>query len=54
MKRAWSTAKGVAQGLERLQQSGDGWVACYPAHEDKTQSLSITNHKSGGVRRGSG
>ena len=49
MKRTLPTAESIAVGLERSQRSGSGWMACCPAHEDKTPSLSITDREDGGV-----
>lgn len=39
----------VASRLTKAKRSGAGWVACCPAHEDSTPSLSITNGESGRV-----
>jgi hypothetical protein len=42
-------AADVASRLSKAKRSGAGWVACCPAHEDSTPSLSITNGESGRV-----
>jgi hypothetical protein len=35
--------------LQNVKQSGKGWVACCPAHEDRQPSLSITENGDGSV-----
>ena len=44
-----TTAETVANGLEKARQSGDGWTACCPAHDDKNPSLSVTDGVDGRV-----
>ncbi len=35
--------------LEGVQESGSGWVACCPAHEDSNPSMSVTRGANGGI-----
>lgn len=37
------TAETIAHALDKPHRSGDGWVACCPAHDDKSPSLSIND-----------
>lgn len=39
----------IAQALEKPRKSGDGWVACCPAHEDANPSLSLRDGDGGKV-----
>lgn len=41
------TAEEVAKSLNKPRPSGDGWVACCPAHEDRSPSLSISDGEKG-------
>ena len=34
-------AEAIARSLERARPNGQGWMACCPAHDDRTPSLSI-------------
>ncbi|MDF2529558.1 MAG: hypothetical protein K0Q57_438 [Gammaproteobacteria bacterium] len=38
------SAEDIARGLSKCRQSGKGWIACCPAHEDHNPSLSITEN----------
>ena len=42
MNSDYPSADEVARGLEKYRKSGDGWMACCPAHADKNPSLSIS------------
>lgn len=42
-------AEAIASRLTRSKRSGAGWVACCPAHEDSTPSLSINDGEKGPV-----
>lgn len=42
-------AQTIAQALTGGKKKGAGWVACCPAHDDKSPSLSITDGDSGPV-----
>jgi putative DNA primase/helicase len=42
-------AAGIAHALRCGRKSGDGWVACCPAHEDRTPSLSLRDAVEGHV-----
>lgn len=42
-------AQAIAEALEDGEPSGNGWVACCPAHDDNKASLSITDGDSGKV-----
>lgn len=35
--------------LEKPRRSGTGWLACCPAHADRTPSLTVTAGRNGGV-----
>lgn len=35
--------------LDRVKRSGKGWIACCPAHADKTASLAVTEADDGKV-----
>ena len=35
--------------LKRTRKNGPGWVACCPAHEDRTPSLSISVSSDGKI-----
>ena len=35
--------------LEKVRKSGNGWLACCPAHEDRSPSLAVTIGHSGGI-----
>ncbi len=35
--------------LEKVKKTGKGWMACCPAHQDRSPSLSIAVGKSGGI-----
>ena len=37
------------QKLEKARRSGNGWVTCCPAHDDKNASLSLTDGADGKV-----
>jgi energy-coupling factor transporter ATP-binding protein EcfA2 len=37
----------ILERLERVQKSGDGWIACCPAHDDRSPSLSISEGTNG-------
>lgn len=39
----------IAQRLNKHKRSGAGWIACCPAHEDRTPSLSINDGDKGPV-----
>lgn len=41
------TAESLAAQLERPRRSGEGWMACCPAHDDSTPSLKIDDGDSG-------
>jgi 5S rRNA maturation endonuclease (ribonuclease M5) len=43
------SAETVAKLLEKPRRSGNGWVACCPAHDDKNASLSLTDGTNGKV-----
>ncbi len=43
------TAADVAARCQKTRQQGDGWVACCPAHEDRTPSLRIDSGDDGRV-----
>ena len=44
------TAEDVAQPLKKAQKQNDGsYIACCPAHDDKTPSLSITDSENGEI-----
>ncbi len=43
------TAADVAARCQKTRQQGDGWVACCPAHDDRTPSLSINSGDDGRV-----
>lgn len=40
-------AEVVLSALDRVRKSGNGWVACCPAHDDRTPSLSIAEGDDG-------
>ena len=42
-------AETIANGLNRPKKTSDGWMACCPAHEDRTPSLSIADGDKGVV-----
>ena len=42
-------AETIAKGLDRPKKTGDGWIACCPAHDDRTPSLSIADGEKGVV-----
>lgn len=42
-------AESIAQGLDKFIKSGDGFMACCPAHEDNNPSLSIKDGVDGKV-----
>ena len=42
-------ARAIAQGLTGAKKQGNGWVACCPAHDDRTPSLSIIDGDKGPV-----
>lgn len=42
-------AQTIAQGLGKFSKSGDGFMACCPAHDDNTPSLSIGDGVDGKV-----
>lgn len=42
-------AEAIASRLTKAKRSGAGWVACCPAHEDSTPSLSINDGEKGPV-----
>ena len=42
-------AERIARALDKGRRSGDGWVACCPAHDDANPSLSITDNPDGGA-----
>jgi hypothetical protein len=42
-------AEAIAARLTRAKRSGAGWIACCPAHEDSTPSLSINDGEKGPV-----
>ena len=42
-------AQTIAKALTGGKKKGAGWVACCPAHGDKTPSLSITDGDNGPV-----
>ena len=35
--------------LEKVRKSGNGWLACCPAHEDRSPSLAVAIGHSGGI-----
>ncbi len=37
----------ILSALNKVRRSGKGWVACCPAHDDRTPSLSITEGDDG-------
>ena len=39
----------VLSRLRRVRRSGGGWVACCPAHEDRSPSLSVREGRDGRV-----
>ena len=41
------SAEDVAQGLEKPKKQGKCWIACCPAHDDKSPSLSISDGDNG-------
>ena len=41
------SAETVAKKLDKARRSGNGWVACCPAHDDKNASLSLTDGADG-------
>jgi len=41
-KTSGPRTEGVLDRLKRVRRSGSGWMACCPAHDDRTQSLSLT------------
>ncbi len=43
------SAEIVAKQLAKASRSGNGWVACCPAHDDKNASLSLTDGTDGKV-----
>ncbi len=43
------SAETVAKQLAKACRSGNGWVACCPAHDDKNASLSLTDGTDGKV-----
>ena len=43
------SAETVAKKLDKARRSGNGWVACCPAHDDKNASLSLTDGADGKV-----
>lgn len=43
------TAETIAGGLDKARRSGDGWMACCPAHDDSDPSLSINDGADGTV-----
>lgn len=43
------TAADVAQRLTKAKRAGAGWIACCPAHDDSTPSLSISDGEKGVV-----
>ena len=43
------TAEELATRLDKPRQSGDGWIACCPAHDDRNPSLSIRDKPGGGL-----
>ena len=49
IQRTLLTTEGIAAGLERVRRSGEGWMACCPAHDDHNPSLSITDREGDGV-----
>ena len=42
-------ARAIAQSLTGAKKQGNGWVACCPAHDDRTPSLSIIDGEKGPV-----
>ena len=42
VKRLRLSAEEIAHRLEQPQRTKDGWLACCPAHPDKSPSLSIS------------
>lgn len=43
------TVREVLSRLDKVQKSGDGWVACCPAHDDSTPSMSVSEGRDGRV-----
>jgi hypothetical protein len=43
------TAETIASKLNKAKRTGNGWMACCPAHEDGTPSLSINDGEKGPV-----
>jgi hypothetical protein len=45
-----SAAAKILDRLQRVRQSGEGrWIACCPAHDDKTPSLSVRETPDGRI-----
>ena len=42
-------AEQIARALDKGRRSGEGWVACCPAHDDANPSLSVTDNPDGGA-----
>ena len=49
MKHPTPSAEELATRLDKSRPSGDGWIACCPAHHDRNPSLSITDKPGGGL-----
>lgn len=46
---AFTEIQGLLARLTKVKRSGEGWLACCPAHEDKTPSLVVSQGRDGRI-----